>query len=62
MKELSTVIAVGGVVAIAIGTLIYYGISGITLDPEVMKLYATGLMGFAAGGATKVLIDSGKNE
>ena len=53
MKEnLSTLIAVGGVVAIIAGVIFYSAITGQTLDSELVKQAIAGLIGFAAGGIT----------
>jgi hypothetical protein len=63
-KNISTLIAVGGTVIIAISLIVYYGISGYILDSKPIELIVSGLMGFAAGGAVKTLVDNGntKNE
>jgi hypothetical protein len=45
----TTIIAVSGVVAIGIGLLLYYGLSGNPLDTEIIKQIAAGLIGFAGG-------------
>lgn len=52
MKDNATLIAVGGVVLIMICVIILSGYSGQTLDSELVKLVATGLLGFAGGVLT----------
>jgi len=50
MKDKSTLLAIGGVIGIAVGTLILSGLTQQVVDSELMKLSITGLLGFAAGG------------
>ena len=49
-KNLGTLIAIGGTVAIGLGVIAYYAVVGEPLDVETIKLIVTGLLGFAAGG------------
>lgn len=55
MKDNANLIAVGGVVIIGLGLLVYAGLSGNVLDTEAIKQIAAGLIGFA-GGAGAVVI------
>lgn len=56
-KNTATLIAVGGVVALGIGTIVYYAVSGNPLDVEVIKQITAALMGFAAGISTMTIKD-----
>jgi len=59
----TTIIAVSGVVAIGVGLLFYYGLSGNPLDTETIKQIAAGLIGFAGGaGANAVTTNTTKSE
>lgn len=60
-KNIANVIAVGGVVLMGIGTLIYYGISGYLLDVELMKQLFAGLLGFAGGAGSGVIVANALN-
>lgn len=52
MKEsTATIIAVGGVVGITLGVLLYAGLTKQALDFELIKQAIAGLMGFAGGAA-----------
>ena len=52
MKEsTATIIAVGGVVSIMLGVLLYAGLTKQPLDSELVKQAIAGLMGFAGGAA-----------
>lgn len=56
-KNTATLIAIGEVGLIIIGTLIYCAVAGIQVDSEIIKMGITGLLGFAAGGVTTVIKD-----
>jgi len=57
MKEnLSTIIAVGGVVFIIAGVVFYSAFTGQPLDSETIKMAVTGLIGFAAGGVVGAVV------
>lgn len=52
MKEnISTLIAVGGVVGITLGVVLYAGFTQQVLDSELVKQAITALIGFAGGAA-----------
>ena len=51
MKEnISTIMAVAGVIGIVAGVLVYSTLTGQVLDAETINMAITGLIGFAAGG------------
>ena len=51
MKEnISTIMAVAGVIGIVAGVLVYSTLTGQVLDTETINMAITGLIGFAAGG------------
>jgi len=51
MKDNATMLAIGGVIAITLGTIILSGFTNQTLDSETIKMTITGLVGFASGAA-----------
>jgi len=51
MENKATLIAIGGVVVIGLGVLAQSVITGQAMDPELIKLIVTGLVGFASGAA-----------
>lgn len=52
MKDQATLLAIGGVVLIMVCVIILSGYTKQTLDSELVKLVATGLLGFAGGVLT----------
>lgn len=52
MKDQATLLAVGGVVLITIAVIVSAGITKQIVDTELIKLVATGLLGFAGGVIT----------
>jgi hypothetical protein len=56
MKDNATLLAVGGVIAIGLGTLILSGITKQALDTELIKMTVTGLIGFASGAAVATTV------
>lgn len=52
IKDQATLLAVGGVILIMIGVIILTGVTKQELDTELIKLVATGLLGFAGGIVT----------
>ena len=57
MKDnLATIIAVGGVVIIALGVVASSLITGQPMGTETLNMAITGLIGFAAGGVAGTVI------
>ena len=52
MKDNATLLAIGGVVLIMISVIALSGFTKQALDSELVKLVATGLLGFAGGVIT----------
>lgn len=52
MKDQATLLAVGGVILIMVSVIFLSGFTKQTLDTELVKLVATGLLGFAGGVIT----------
>jgi hypothetical protein len=51
MKDQATLLAIGGVIAITLGVIGLSGVTGQSLDTEIIKMVVTGLVGFASGAA-----------
>ena len=52
MKDEATLLAVGGVIIITVAVIISAGLTKQAVDGELIKLVATGLLGFAGGVIT----------
>lgn len=52
MKDQATLLAIGGVILITLAVIISSGVTKQAVDSELIKLVATGLLGFAGGVIT----------